>query len=99
MTVIEMTSEEFDKYFDDGGDITDFIVPGSIRQPNKEQASAVRKATYSFPSWVVDEAEREAKRVAISRSAVINMWVAEKAEEQIARRQRTARAQFGGRVA
>ena len=86
MTATEMTSEEFDKYFDDGGDITEFIVPGSIRQPNKERAFAVRKATYSFPGWVVDEAEREAKRVAISRSAVINMWVAEKAEEQIARR-------------
>lgn len=79
-----MTSGEFDKYFDDGGGITDFIVPGSIRQPNKEQDLAVCKAAYSFPGWVVDKAEREAKHVAISRSAVINMWVAEKTEEQIA---------------
>ena len=82
-----LTAEEIDALVDAGEvDMTEFIVPGSIRQPNKERASAVRKATYSFPGWVVDEAEREAKRVAISRSAVINMWVAEKAEEQIARR-------------
>ncbi len=88
MTDKEMlTAEEIDALVDAGEvDMTEFIVPGSIRQPNREQAFAVRKATYSFPEWVVDEAEREAKRVAVSRSAIINMWVAEKAEEQIARR-------------
>lgn len=63
-----LTAEEIDELADAGEvDMTEFIVFGPIRQPNREKAAAVRKATYSFPGWVVDEAERKAKRVAVSR--------------------------------
>lgn len=71
----EMTSEEFDEYFDNGGDTTPFIVPGSVRRPSRGKAD--RKVSLTMPGWLVDELDAEASRLASSRQAVINMRLAD----------------------
>ncbi|RDB59477.1 CopG family transcriptional regulator [Gordonibacter sp. 28C] len=57
----------------------------SICQPGKEDEP--RKVNGTMPSWLVDELDIEARHLAVSRQAVINMWLAEKAEDR--RRTRT----------
>ncbi len=61
MTDKEMlTAEEIDALVDAGEvDMTEFIVPGSIRQPNREQGSAIHKVSHSLSEQVADEADRE----------------------------------------
>lgn len=71
-----MTDAEFDEYFDNGGDVTEFIVPGSARRPNADDSA--RKVNVSMPSWMVAELDRTARHLAVSRQAVINMWIAER---------------------
>lgn len=69
-----MTDEEFEQYFDDGGDITDFIVEGSESRPNIE----VKMVNVQFPVWMFNEFDREAEKLAINRQAVIKTWLADR---------------------
>ena len=73
------TAEEIDRIFDEGEDMTPYIRASSIRFPGNEDV--VRKINGSIPEWVVEEMEREAKHLAVSRSAIMNMWLADKAKE------------------
>jgi hypothetical protein len=40
-----------------------------------------RPVSMTLPAWVIAEADAEAARVNVSRKAVLNMWLAEKAEQ------------------
>ncbi|WP_241963788.1 type II toxin-antitoxin system BrnA family antitoxin [Gordonibacter sp. 28C] len=80
-----ITAEELDRMVDAGEDVTDLVVADSICQPGKEDEP--RKVNGTMPSWLVDELDIEARHLAVSRQAVINMWLAEKAEDR--RRTRT----------
>ena len=73
------TAEEIDRLFDEGEDMTPFMRSETVCFPGREDA--VRKINGSIPEWVVEEMEREAKHLAVSRSAVMNMWLADKAKE------------------
>lgn len=79
MTEKTMTADEFDEYFDNGGDITPHIIPGSERQPGLEGKVRVN---INMPEWLVDKLDAEARRLAVSRQAVINMWLAERFDER-----------------
>lgn len=87
MSETELNSaEEFDEAFDGGEqDVLEYADLSTVRKVNDESES-VRKVNCNLPAWVVEEAEREAKHLAVSRSAVLNMWLAEKAEESSAAR-------------
>ena len=85
-----MTAEEFDRVFDEGDeDVLGYAVLSTVR-PARDASEEVRKVNCSLPAWVVDEAEREARRLAVTRSAVINLWLADAAES--CRTKRLARA-------
>ena len=74
-----ITAEEIDRMFDDGEDMTAFIRTDTVRFPGTEDA--VRKVNGSIPVWIIEEMELEARHLAVSRSAVMNMWLADKAKE------------------
>lgn len=65
---------------DEGQDITEFIIEDSICQPGK--GDEPRKVNGTMPSWLVDELDQEARHLSVSRQAIINMWLSEKAEEK-----------------
>lgn len=73
------TAEELDQMFDEGEDMTPLMKPDTVRFPGQEDA--VRKVNGTIPEWIIDEMEYEAKHLAVSRSAIMNMWLAEKAKE------------------
>jgi len=67
-------SSQFDQHFDEGGDITSYIVPSSIKRPGLEQ---------NFPVWVIKSLDLEATRVGVSRQSLIKMWITEKLEDKV----------------
>ena len=79
MTGPTMTDEEFERYFDEGGDTTEFMVAGSVRQPNKV---GQRKVNLTMPDWMVDYLDQRARDTAVSRQAVINTWIAERIQQE-----------------
>jgi hypothetical protein len=69
-----ISAEEFDRRFDDGEDISEYVEWDKIERPGLKQ----RRVNVDFPSWVVDRLDREASRLGVSRQAVIKVWVAER---------------------
>jgi hypothetical protein len=72
-------ADDFDKYFDEGGDISTYIIPSSIKRPGLEQ----KRVNVDFPSWVIKSLDLEASRVGVSRQSLIKMWITQRLEDKI----------------
>ena len=71
-----MKAETFDSRFDRGEDITSALDLAKLRKPNQEP----RRVNVDFPGWMIDSLDREAKRLGITRQALIKVWIAERLE-------------------
>ena len=72
-----MKAEELDRLFDEGKvDITQYFDWPRARQPGLEQ----KRVNVDFPNWVVDQLDKESKRLGITRQSLIKYWIAERLE-------------------
>lgn len=69
-----ISAEEFDRMFDDGEDIDEYLDWSSLRRPGLEP----KRVNVDFPQWMVDRMDSEAKRRGVTRQALIKMWLADK---------------------
>ena len=74
MDVKTIGAEEFDRRFDDGEDMGDYIDWNSNRRPNLE----IKRVNVDFPQWMIAGLDREAKRRGVTRQALIKMWLADR---------------------
>lgn len=86
MTASAMNDMDIDEYFDNGGDMTPFIVEESATFPNRDDRT--RKVNISMPEWMIEELDATARHFATTRQGVINMWIGERLETE--RRKTTA---------
>lgn len=78
-----MKAKEFDKKFDDNEeDIIDDLDLSTLTRANEEQ----KRIDISFPVWVLDSLDKEAKRAGVSMDAIIKLWLVERLEEQESRK-------------
>jgi len=73
-----MKAHDFDKMFDEGKDITAYLDIEKARRPDQEQ----RRVNVDFPEWMIHSLDREARRLGVSRQAIIKIWLAERLEKQ-----------------
>ena len=78
MTAEKITAEEFDEYFDNGGDITPYL--------DLKNAVTVFRVNVDFNSNTVTDLDQEADRIGVSRQALIKMWITEKLDHIAATR-------------
>jgi len=71
---IEISTEEFDRRFDAGEDITPYLDTSKARRPGRE----MHRVNVDFPAWMLDSLDREAARIGIPRQAVIKVWIADR---------------------
>jgi len=69
-----ISAEEFDRRFDDGEDMGDYIDWSSATRPGLE----TRRVNVDFPEWMIARLDREAKRRGVTRQALIKMWLADR---------------------
>lgn len=69
-----MKAADLDERFDAGEDVSADFDWQKARRP----ALAARRVNVDFPSWVVDELDRHAKRLGVTRQALIKLWIAER---------------------
>ena len=70
-----MKASEFDKLFDDGKeDVLHLFDMKNARRPGLE----ARRVNVDFPNWMVEKIDREARRVGVTRQALIKFWLADK---------------------
>ncbi len=72
MTKTKVNAETLDKKFDAGKeDILEYF----------ETDNATRRILVDFPEWMIGSLDIEAKRLGISRQAIIKFWINEKLKE------------------
>ena len=69
-----MKTEEFDKRFDKGEDVSDYLDFSKATRPGREQ----KRVNVDFPVWMVQSLDREAQRLGVPRQSVIKVWIAER---------------------
>lgn len=74
----QMTAEQLDEYFDNGGDITELIDESSVVMPNAK----TKRVNVDFPQWMLDEIDEQAQLLAINRQAIIKMWLKEHLDKE-----------------
>lgn len=72
-----ISAEKFDALHDAGGDISQYMDWSSARRPGME----IHRVNVDFPQWMIDKLDREAKRLGVSRQAVIKVWIGDRLEE------------------
>lgn len=69
-----ISAEEFDRRFDEGEDISEFLDMSKAEKPDQKQ----KRINVDFPLWMVHSLDREAKRLGVTRQSVIKIWIAER---------------------
>lgn len=72
-----MKAREIDKKFDDGEDISKYLNVSKARRPEHEQ----KRVNVDFPVWMIQQLDKEAKRLGVPRQSIIKVWVAERLEK------------------
>ena len=69
-----MKAKDFDKKFDSGEDIREYLDIAGARRPGQE----MKRVNVDFPLWMVQSMDKEARRLGVARQSVIKAWVAER---------------------
>ncbi len=72
-----INAEDFDKKFDNGEDVSDYLDVKNAKRPGHEQ----KRVNVDFPLWMVKSLDKEAKRIGVTRQSIIKMWIAERFEQ------------------
>lgn len=67
-----MKAREFDEAFDAGADVDAHLDWSKARRPNLD----IKRVSVDFPAWMVDGLDREAKRLGVTRQALIKTLIA-----------------------
>ncbi len=69
-----MKAKKFDIDFDAGKDITEALDLTKARRVKQ----APKRVNVDFPIWMVEELDKEAKRLGVTRQSIIKVWLAER---------------------
>jgi len=72
-----MKAKELDKKFDDGEDISQYLDITKARRPQQEQ----KRVNVDFPVWMIQQLDKEARRLGVPRQSIIKVWVAERLQK------------------
>jgi hypothetical protein len=73
-----MKAKDFDKKFESGEELTNQIDFSKARRVNQES----KRVNIDFPLWVVEQLDKQSKRLGITRQALVKVWIAEKLKEE-----------------
>ncbi len=69
-----ITAEEFDKRFDNGEDVLEYLDMTQAHRPGLE----LKRINVEFPLWMIKSLDKEAKRLGVSIESIIKVWIAER---------------------
>jgi len=75
-----ITTEEFDQRFEKGEDITEHLDMSKAKRPGLDQ----QRVNVDFPSWMVENLDKEARRLGVTRQSIIKIWIAERLQQLLA---------------
>jgi hypothetical protein len=75
-----ITTEEFDQRFEKGEDITEHLDMSKAKRPGLDQ----KRVNVDFPAWMVENLDKEARRLGVTRQSIIKIWIAERLQQLFA---------------
>lgn len=84
-----ITAAEFDKKFDRGDDISDYV---DWNKAVRGGATKPYRFSVDCPHWMIRELDREAGHLGVTRQSMIKIWLAERLENIQKLRLQTATA-------
>jgi hypothetical protein len=72
-----MKANNFDKKFDEGDDISDFLDMSKAKRVLQQH----KRVNVDFPTWMIDSLDREAEKLGVTRQSIIKVWLAERLEQ------------------
>ncbi len=80
----KITAQEFDKKFDDGEDITEYLdFSSAVKLKDvKKLKTQTKKVNVDFPEWVINSLDEEAKKIGVTRQSIIKIWIAQRLKEE-----------------
>ncbi|UXE60359.1 MAG: BrnA antitoxin family protein [Woronichinia naegeliana WA131] len=69
-----MKAEEFDRKFDDGESIIEYLDLTKIKRSNSEEQTIVIEC----PSWMIEALNQESQRLNLPSQVIIKGWIEEK---------------------
>ncbi|WP_055426832.1 type II toxin-antitoxin system BrnA family antitoxin [Bifidobacterium aesculapii] len=79
MTEQQIKAADIDRKFDDGEDVMGYF---DMSRAVVEDVSTTRKVNLTVPKWMVERLDSEAEHLAVSRNALVNMWLAERIKRE-----------------
>jgi len=74
---MKVKSEEFDTLFDEGEEVIQALDLSKAKRPMQK----TRRVNVDFPEWMVASLDREARRLGVTRQAIIKIWLADRLEK------------------
>jgi macrodomain Ter protein organizer (MatP/YcbG family) len=72
-----MKAKDLDKKFDEGEDISRYLDISKARRPQQDQ----KRVNVDFPVWMIQQLDKEARRLGVPRQSIIKVWVAERLQK------------------
>ena len=74
---MKVKAREFDRKFDEGENISTHLDLKKARRPEQVQ----KRVNVDFPLWMIQQLDKEARRLGVPRQAIIKVWLAERLEK------------------
>ena len=72
-----MKAKELDEKFDAGEDVSQYLNISKARRPQQDQ----KRVNVDFPVWMIQQLDKEARRLGVPRQSIIKVWVAERLQK------------------
>jgi len=72
-------AEEFDRLFDEGKDVSEYIDWSKARRLGDLKT---KRVSVDFPNWMVNQLDDVSKKLGVTRQSVIKFFIAEKLKQE-----------------
>jgi hypothetical protein len=69
-----VTTQEFDKLFEEGKDITEFL----DLKTAKVEGWQKKRVNIKLPIWMIQKLDQQAMKLGVTRQSIIKFWISEK---------------------
>jgi hypothetical protein len=69
-----ITAEEFDRRFDEGESVSQFLDWDKATRPGLEP----RRVNVDLPTWMISELDKQASLIGVTRQSIIKVWLSER---------------------
>jgi hypothetical protein len=73
-----ITHTEFEKRFEKGEDIVEYLDLDKMSRPGLKQ----KRVSVDFPEWMVQQLDRVSEHLGVTRQSIIKIFISEKLKEQ-----------------